>query len=70
LIALTPAGWATVLAALVVIVALSAARARAQRHAEALRARRRGEQTAEVRRLVADVVEACEARAFRLREWR
>jgi hypothetical protein len=65
MIALTPEGAATAIAAAVVILAFTAAHARRQRRNEARAQYQRGEQTAEVRRLQADVLETINAEVRR-----
>lgn len=57
MIHLTPEGFATAIASLVLILAFMAAHARQQRRNEARAQYQRGEQTAHVNRLKADVLE-------------
>ena len=65
MIHLTPEGGAVTLAALLVIAVFMAVRARADRHARILAKYRRGEQDREVRQLVADILDECNAGARR-----
>lgn len=64
MIALTPEGAATTVAALLVIVVSMAVTARQRRRARLLDRYRRGEQDREVRQLLADTLEACNSGAL------